>query len=73
MKIQYVSSSKDGRTKGMVTADYVAARMSNRTIGLVSIPESGQGLGFGLSDGSYIKVQLKADGAEVIYHVPDKK
>jgi hypothetical protein len=39
----------------------------------VSIPESGQGLGFGLSDGSYIKFQLKADGVEVIYHVPDKK
>ena len=73
MKLQYVASSKDGKAKGTVTGDYVAARMSNRTIGIVSIPESGQGLGFGLSDGSYIKFQLKADGVEVIYHVPDKK
>ena len=56
-----------------MTADYVARRIANLTIGMVSIPESGQGFRFSLSDGSHFKFQLTQDGADVIHSVPHKK
>jgi len=63
----------DDKAKGIVTAEYVARRMSNRTIGMISIPESGQGFRFSLSDGTQIKFQLTQDGADVIHYVSSEK
>ena len=73
IRIQYIASTRDDKAKGIVTAEYVARRIANQTIGMVSIPESGQGFGFSLSDGTHIKFQLKTDGVDVIYYVASKK
>jgi hypothetical protein len=56
-----------------VTADYVARRIANQTIGMITIPENGQGFGFSLSDGTHVKFQLKIDGADIIYYMASKK
>ena len=73
MKFNYLTIGEDGKDTGAVSADYVASRLANRTIGVISIADSGMGLGFSLSDGGKIKFRLKQDGAEVIYSAPSKK
>jgi hypothetical protein len=73
MKLQYIASSLDDKAKGIVTAEYIAHRIANQTIGMISIPESGQAFRFSLSDGTQLKFQLTASGADVTHYVANKK
>ncbi len=70
-KFNFITSSRDEKVTAAVTGDLVGMRISNRTIGIVSIAESGTGFSFGLSDGAKIRFVLKPDRAEVIYYTPD--
>ena len=71
-KFNFTSSTRDGKSTSAVTGEFVGMKISNRTIGLVSIPESATGFSFGLSDGAQIRFNLKPDRAEIVYYEPEK-
>jgi hypothetical protein len=72
-RFNYVTSSADGKATGLVSAEYISHQLINRSIGSVATADSGRGISLGLSDGGYIRFLLKADGAEVVYYLPNKK
>jgi len=73
MKFEFVATSSDGKTTGAVSADFVASRIANKSIGMISIAEGDRGFGFSLSDGGQIRFRLKQGGGEVVYYTPSGK
>lgn len=63
----------DERARGIVTAEYIATRIANQSIGMISIPENGQAFRFSLSDGAHLRFQLTPNGADITHFVPSKK
>jgi hypothetical protein len=72
-KFEYITSSADGKANSKVSADFVAMRISSRTIGMIALGESGTTFSFGLSDGGHVRFELKQDKAEVTYSAPREK
>jgi hypothetical protein len=72
-KFNYITSTDDEKASGLVNADYVAHKLANRSIGIVMLYESDNGIGFNLSDGAKIKFRLKQTGPEVVYYGPPSK
>ena len=72
-KFNYLTRSADGKPLNAVNSDYISHQLINRSIGSVAAADSGTGISFGLSDGGYVRFLLKADGAEIVYYLPDTK
>jgi len=71
-KFEFMSTSSEGNTAVTVTADFVADRIANRSIGMIAIADDGTGFGFSLSDGSKVKIRLRGGRAEIVYYTPSK-
>jgi hypothetical protein len=71
MRIDYVKGTRDGKTSGPLTADFVAMRVANKTIEGVTLPgEDGTRISFGLSGGAILRIRPKVGGAEIAYVPP---
>ena len=72
-KFNYITSSDDEKATGVVNADYIAQKLANRTVGMITMNDEDTMFGFTLSDGSRIKFRLRPHAAEVIYFAPAKR
>ena len=72
MKIDYLRGTREGKTSGTLTADYVAKRVANKTIEGITLPEDQSRISFGLSGGGILRFRPKAGGggAEIEYVPP---
>jgi hypothetical protein len=55
---------------GLVNSDYIAHKLTNRSIGMIMMNDEDTLFGFSLSDGSRIKFRLRQNTAEVVYFAP---
>jgi hypothetical protein len=72
-KFSFITSTDDEKATGLVNADYIAHKLTNRSIGMIMTAEDDTSFGFSLSDGSRIKFRLRQTGAEVVYFAPSRK
>ena len=72
-KFNYVSSSNDGKMTAVVSSDFIADRLINRSIQSIATVDSGSRISFGLSDGGHVSFLLKRDTAEIIYYTASAK
>ena len=72
-KFSYITSTYDEKGSGVVNGEYIAHKLANRSIGIVMLYESDNGIGFSLSDGAKIKFRLNHNGPEVVYYGPPAK
>ena len=71
-KFSFITSTDDEKATGLVNSDYIAQKLTNRSIGMIMMAEDDTMFGFSLSDGSRIKFRLKQNGPEVVYYAPSK-
>jgi hypothetical protein len=70
---EYLSSTRDGKASGTVDSDYLANKLSHRSIEIISILGEDSGIGLHLSDGAMVRFVLKSNHAEAVYYLPMKK
>jgi hypothetical protein len=73
IKFNYLSSTRDGKASGTVDSDYLANKLSHRSIEIISILGEDTGIGLHLSDGGMVRFVLKPNHAEAVYYLPTKK
>jgi hypothetical protein len=73
IKFNYLSSTRDGKASGTVDSDYLANKLSHRSIEIISILREDTGTGLHLSDGGMARFVLKPNHAEAVYYLPMKK
>ena len=69
-KFNFITSTDDEKMTGLVNSDYIAHKLTNRSIGLIMMNDEDTLFGFSLSDGSRIKFRLRQNTAEVVYFAP---
>ncbi|MFL6468750.1 MAG: hypothetical protein ACJ72Z_12400 [Pyrinomonadaceae bacterium] len=72
-KFSYITSTTDEKATGLVSADYIAQKLANRTVSMISMNEDDTMFGFTLTDGGRIKFRLRPHAAEVVYYAPNPK
>ena len=72
-KFSYITSTGDENMTGLVNSDYIAHKLVNRSIGMITMNDEDTMFGFTLSDGSRIRFRLKPHAAEVVYFAPRAK
>lgn len=72
-KFSYITSTSDEKGSGLVNGEYIAHKLANRSIGIVMLYETDNGIGFSLSDGAKVKFRIKQEGPEVVYYAPTPK
>jgi hypothetical protein len=70
MKIEYVKGTRDGKTSGSLTDDFVAKRVANKMIEGITLPEDQSRISFGLSGGGILRFRPKPGGGAEIAYVP---
>ena len=70
MRIDYMRGTRDGKTTGALTAEYVADRVANKSIDGVTTPGDQSRISFGLSGGAILRFRPKAGGGAEIVYVP---
>ena len=73
IKFNYLSTTKDGKASGTVDSDYLANKLSHRSIEIITILGEDTGIGFHLSDGGMVRFMLKSNHAEAVYYLPSQK
>jgi hypothetical protein len=71
MKINYVKSTRDGKTISVLTADFVASRVANKSIDGVTLPGNDESISLGLSGGAVLRIRAKNAGTEIAYVPPN--
>ena len=71
-KFSFITSTDDEKATGVVNSDYIAHKLTNRSIGMITMNDDDTMFGFSLSDGSRIKFRLKTNTAEIVYFAPSR-
>ena len=72
-RFSYITSTNDEKATGVVNADYIAQKIANRTVSMITMNDDDTMFGFSLTDGSRIKFRLRPHAAEVVYFAPSPK
>ncbi|PYS89323.1 MAG: hypothetical protein DMF62_07550 [Acidobacteria bacterium] len=72
-RFSYITSTNDEKATGVVNADYIAQKIANRTVSMITMNDDDTMFGFSLTDGSRIKFRLRPHAAEVVYFAPSSK
>ena len=71
-KFSYITSTDDEKATGVVNGEYIAHKIANQSIGMITMNEDNTMFGFSLSDGNRVGFRLRPNAAEVVYFAPRK-
>ena len=69
---KYIHEGRDGKTT-VISGNFLARCIANRTIGMVGVGEDTTMFQFWLNDGAVFRIDIKPNAPEIRYSPPTKK